>query len=623
MSEAATRARLERFYAHYAPEKLSNVDSALERYKGKEDTMFATLTKMYGPEPSLPEPATAAAAASATPRPAAATSAAAAATATPTSASASAPAPPTAAAAAAKSGADARSGAVTTVNNNSSSSNIHNNNDDDDDDDGDADIEDQLRSIVARSGFLCQEHEHKYVQVWLGSLPLQLLTRETTPGKNPVIVSAWGFKHSRKGGLLSGPWKKRFFLVVPPFLYYSDSDQPSCKARGCAYLARSDIKLLPGTDGKDAISIESRVNRRPAALDSTGDAAPYLIAFETARVTEMWKAVLDKVAAAPYNLTTGHIEASHTRDPHGKTMSPPGRGAANANASFGGTSFIVGTDTSGFDWSALGSGAASNNNNINNNSSISSLPHALTTAMQGATIPPSVIAAMQQQQQHLAHLQQQLQQLQMQQHSNSVGSSAATTPAQQLPAATPQPAAASAAAAAFPIDMKDLLARTQRLASERDPAAVTELLFRHVDAFPGDAGVLWRLMLAVEDAPKLQQPTAADGGGAPGASPVPAAASSSSSAVMAANAMQSPVSQAAAAAGAQQHQSSSRSASFDMLLPMTPSRSAAMAIMSGAPLPQQQQQQSGGSANDSVAAALNRSSNRRLVIDHMLSTLPK
>jgi hypothetical protein len=44
------RARLVRFYEHYAPEKLSNVDVALRAYKGREETMFAALAVKYGPE---------------------------------------------------------------------------------------------------------------------------------------------------------------------------------------------------------------------------------------------------------------------------------------------------------------------------------------------------------------------------------------------------------------------------------------------------------------------------------------------------------------------------------------------------------------------------------------------
>ena len=45
------RGRLTKFYEKYAPDKLSQIDKALDVYKGKEDAMFETLVKRYGPEP--------------------------------------------------------------------------------------------------------------------------------------------------------------------------------------------------------------------------------------------------------------------------------------------------------------------------------------------------------------------------------------------------------------------------------------------------------------------------------------------------------------------------------------------------------------------------------------------
>jgi len=41
------RARLVEFYTNYAPDKLSGVDTALEKFKGKEDQMFQALEKKY------------------------------------------------------------------------------------------------------------------------------------------------------------------------------------------------------------------------------------------------------------------------------------------------------------------------------------------------------------------------------------------------------------------------------------------------------------------------------------------------------------------------------------------------------------------------------------------------
>ena len=55
-SSLSHRERLIRFYSKYAPDKLSAVDAALERYRGKEVEMFAALELKYGPEPPLDSP---------------------------------------------------------------------------------------------------------------------------------------------------------------------------------------------------------------------------------------------------------------------------------------------------------------------------------------------------------------------------------------------------------------------------------------------------------------------------------------------------------------------------------------------------------------------------------------
>jgi hypothetical protein len=59
--------RLIRFYTKYQPDKLNNVQKALETYKGREEAMFETLVKKYGPEPLPDESGGATAAATASP----------------------------------------------------------------------------------------------------------------------------------------------------------------------------------------------------------------------------------------------------------------------------------------------------------------------------------------------------------------------------------------------------------------------------------------------------------------------------------------------------------------------------------------------------------------------------
>ncbi|TDH74143.1 uncharacterized protein CCR75_002961 [Bremia lactucae] len=46
------RERLQRFYDKYNPEKLHEIDSVLERFKGREAQLFSSLVKKYGAEPT-------------------------------------------------------------------------------------------------------------------------------------------------------------------------------------------------------------------------------------------------------------------------------------------------------------------------------------------------------------------------------------------------------------------------------------------------------------------------------------------------------------------------------------------------------------------------------------------
>ncbi|KAF0699301.1 Aste57867_10143 [Aphanomyces stellatus] len=50
-----TRARLERFYSKYNPDKKGEIESVMEKYKGREDALFAALVRKYGPEPEANE----------------------------------------------------------------------------------------------------------------------------------------------------------------------------------------------------------------------------------------------------------------------------------------------------------------------------------------------------------------------------------------------------------------------------------------------------------------------------------------------------------------------------------------------------------------------------------------
>ena len=45
------KGRLTRFYEKYNPDKVSTVDATLAKFAGKEEEMFKTLVKKYGPEP--------------------------------------------------------------------------------------------------------------------------------------------------------------------------------------------------------------------------------------------------------------------------------------------------------------------------------------------------------------------------------------------------------------------------------------------------------------------------------------------------------------------------------------------------------------------------------------------
>jgi len=49
-----TEERLTAFYEKYVPEKIESVPALLEKYAGKEDSLFKALVKKYGEEPSDP-----------------------------------------------------------------------------------------------------------------------------------------------------------------------------------------------------------------------------------------------------------------------------------------------------------------------------------------------------------------------------------------------------------------------------------------------------------------------------------------------------------------------------------------------------------------------------------------
>lgn len=51
------RQRLYRYYLKYAPDKSDKLDQTLAQYAGKEEQMFASLVKRYGPEPDENDPA--------------------------------------------------------------------------------------------------------------------------------------------------------------------------------------------------------------------------------------------------------------------------------------------------------------------------------------------------------------------------------------------------------------------------------------------------------------------------------------------------------------------------------------------------------------------------------------
>ncbi|RHY91801.1 hypothetical protein DYB35_005360 [Aphanomyces astaci] len=51
----STRARLERFYSKYNPDKKGEIDGVMEKYKGREASLFEALVRKYGPEPDANE----------------------------------------------------------------------------------------------------------------------------------------------------------------------------------------------------------------------------------------------------------------------------------------------------------------------------------------------------------------------------------------------------------------------------------------------------------------------------------------------------------------------------------------------------------------------------------------
>lgn len=49
----AIKDRLERYLAHYDPERVADIDNLLKRYRGREGQIFRKLVKEYGPEANI------------------------------------------------------------------------------------------------------------------------------------------------------------------------------------------------------------------------------------------------------------------------------------------------------------------------------------------------------------------------------------------------------------------------------------------------------------------------------------------------------------------------------------------------------------------------------------------
>ena len=273
------RRRVTAIYQQYAPEKISAVNSSLAKYRGQEEALIEALVTKYGPEPGdngamgLPPPSPS----------------------TPRQQQLSMPgSTPPASLQRQNTMSDPAFGsffgspqASMVFSNDASPGGAM---------PPDVNLDDDfasVRRIVKESQFQNAEHERMWEEAWLGKIPLSTISKYAGGDQTPLL-DGFGFKLASRPKAFTRKYQKRFFLLLPYFLYYFDSDELTSECRGALYMDGASVAEVEH-EGKTLIEIQSRVQHKPAQLDPDGNYSAFKIYFESTRVQAKWFQVLSEM----------------------------------------------------------------------------------------------------------------------------------------------------------------------------------------------------------------------------------------------------------------------------------------------------------------------------------------
>jgi hypothetical protein len=472
-------------YQRYNPEKLSDVDDLLERCKGDEESLVQRLVEKYGPEPQ--------------------------------NSSSSAVLAPTAAQT--KSSAALQSSVTFGV--------FH---DSDDEDEAlrmqpagvhtsvPMDPYAQLKTNLANEvGFTNQDDKRKWEDAWLGKLPLGNLRRSWGETE---IAAAQGYKFAVHGK--PQRWQKRYFVLVPNFLYYFDSDAPNSACKGAVYLDRATITVEEKLQERRAIVIKPRVYKKPLEVVAGGDVSAFKITFDADQTQQKWREVLEKM--------TKIVTPANTTNAPGAGLAMSSSASFYSPSSYGSPQSLRSSQSirrqqqqqqqqpalsSESDPQLLSQAAPALSSTLGHQLDatpfrLPSMPGVSPVVQQHGSAPqplqrvdsrrldpqPQLLSLQLQQQQH--QQQQQLQQ-QLQQQAMELQR-------QQVELAEKQRQQAQQNLLQLNIDANDIKARIKKISRDRDPASMVETLLGFIVDNVTNANQLWFLMDAIDNVPKLPDP---------------------------------------------------------------------------------------------------------------------
>ena len=489
------RERVTALYQKYNPEKLSDVASLLDRCNGDEEALIKRLVEKYGPEP----PAASSAAPSGV--------AISASNVAPIQASPSFARP-------------------------SATFGTYQQSDDEDDDlsmqptavsastvfapapDPYAQLKTNLANEV---GFINMDDKRKWEDAWLGKMPLANLRRSWG---DTEIAAAQGYKFAVHGK--PQRWQKRYFVLVPNFLYYFDSDSPNAPCKGAVYLDRAAVTVEEKLQERKAIVVKPRVYKKPLEVVAGGDVSSFKIAFDADKTQEKWKEVLEKMtkilpvapAAAVASIAS---PMSSVASPQSFRQSQSMRRAPVESQQ----QQQQYQQAAAPEFQGVGSPAPAQ---PADQQTPLRLPAPPSFAQQAAASPPvpsgffqpppsqlqsAVSPAFSQLQRNdskrfdqaaLALQQQQQQQLHQQ---------ALELQRQQFELAEKQRQQAQQNLLQLNIDSNDIKARIKKISKDRDPIGMVETLLNFVYDHVSNANQLWHLMDEIDNVPKLPDPALA------------------------------------------------------------------------------------------------------------------